>query len=135
VSNARGSPTRRLVLLLTATCLAAVALAAPLPPAAKAEIEGLLSRLESSGCAFSRNGSWYSAAEARVHLLRKLAYLEDKGLVQTAEDFIERAASASSMSSEPYLVKCGSDAPVKSGIWLTSQLRSMRAAGSSHGRR
>ncbi len=126
---------RRLFLMLTATCLAAAAFAAPLPPAAKTEIDGLLSRLESSGCAFSRNGSWYSAAEARAHLLRKLAYLEDRGLVQTAEDFIERTASASSVSSEPYLVKCGNDAPVRSGVWLKSQLRSMRAAASSNDRR
>ena len=126
---------RRLFLMLTATCLAAAAFAAPLLPAAKTEIEGLLMRLESSGCAFSRNGSWYSAAEAKAHLLRKLAYLEDRGLVQTTEQFIERAASASSMSSEPYLVKCGSDAPVKSGVWLTSKLRSMRAAASLNDRR
>jgi hypothetical protein len=126
---------RRLFLLLTATCLAAVAAAAPLPPAAKAEIDSLLSRLESSGCAFSRNGSWYSAAEAKAHLLRKLAYLEDRGLVQTTEDFIERVASASSVSSEPYLVKCGSDALVRSGVWLTSQLRVMRAAAALNDRR
>jgi len=126
---------RRLFLLLTATCLAAVAAAAPLPPAARAEIDGLLSRLESSGCAFRRNGNWYSAGEAKAHLLRKLAYLEDKGLVQTADQFIERAASASSMSGEPYLVKCGNDPAVKSDAWLASQLRAMRAAAASSGRR
>jgi hypothetical protein len=111
------------------------ALQTPLPLAAKAEIDGLLSRLESSGCAFSRNGNWYFAVEAKAHLLRKLAYLEDKGLVQTAKQFIERAASGSSTSGEPYLVKCGNDAPVNSGAWLASQLRAMRAAASSSDRR
>ena len=126
---------RRLFLLLAAACLAAVTAAASLPPAAKAEIDGLLSRLESSGCAFSRNGNWYPAAEAKAHLLRKLAYLEEKGLVQTAEQFIERAASGSSISGEPYLVKCGNDAPVKSGAWLASQLRAMRAAAAASGGR
>jgi hypothetical protein len=135
VSDARDRSLRRLVLLLAATWLAAVAAAAPVPPAVKAEVDGLLSRLESSGCTFGRNGSWYPAAEAKAHLLRKLAYLEDRGLVQSAEQFIERAATGSSISGEPYLVKCGSDAPVKSAAWLSSQLRAMRAASSSGGRR
>jgi hypothetical protein len=126
---------RRFVLLMTAICLAAAAAAAPVPPAAKAEIEALLSRLETSGCTFGRNHDWYSAPEARTHLLRKLAYLEDKGLVQTTEQFIERAASSSSVSGEPYLVKCGSEAPVPSRVWLQSQLRAMRAPGSGSGGR
>jgi hypothetical protein len=94
--------------------LAAAAAAAPLPAPAKAEIEVLLSRLETSGCAFNRNGNWYPAVEAKAHLLRKLAYLEDKGLVQTTEQFIERAGSTSSLSGKPCLVRCGNDAPVKS---------------------
>ena len=119
---------RRFFLLLTATCLAAVAAAAPLPPAAKAEIDGLLSRLESSGCAFSRNGNWYPGTEAKSHLLRKRKYLEDKGMVQSTEQFIELAASASSMTGQPYLVRCGNGIPIQSGTWLLSQVRAMRSA-------
>ncbi len=119
----------RWVLLLAAACLATAASAAPLPPATKAEIEALLSRLEASGCTFRRNGSWYSGPEAKAHLLRKLAYLEDKGLVQTSEQFIERGASASSVSGEPYLVKCDKASPVPSNAWLNAQLKAIRAAG------
>jgi hypothetical protein len=122
----------RFSLLLLASLFATGAHAAALAPAAKAEIDGLLSRLETSGCEFSRNGSWHSAADAKSHLLRKLKYLEDKGLVQTAEQFIERGASSSSMTGEPYLVRCGNGAAVPSGTWLLGQLQAMRAAGGAN---
>jgi hypothetical protein len=87
-----------------------------------------MKRLEASGCEFQRNGSWYTAAEARVHLLRKLKYLEDRGAVNSAEQFIELAASASSLSGEPYRVRCASGAPVASRAWMLSQLQALRSA-------
>jgi Family of unknown function (DUF5329) len=119
---------RRLLLLLTvAFCTAGSA--ASLSPAARAEIDGLLSRLEASLCTFNRNGTWYPATEAKSHLLRKLTYLEDRGAVESAEQFIERAASSSSTTGKPYRVKCGSDASVESGPWLRSQLQLIRSAG------
>lgn len=95
---------------------------------ARPEIDALLLRLQESGCSFNRNGSWYAAPDARAHLAKKLQYLEDRNLVQTTEQFIERAASASSLSGKPYLVRCGSAAPVESRIWLTQQLQALRAA-------
>jgi Family of unknown function (DUF5329) len=120
---------RRVVLFLLTCFLVAAGNAASLPPVAKAEIDDLLSRLEASSCTFNRNGTWYPATEAKSHLLRKLKYLEDRGAVQNAEQFIERAASSSSTTGQPYLVKCGSGAPVQSGTWLMAQLQVMRAAG------
>ena len=92
-------------------CAVAACFAAP-PPAARAEIDGLLSRLETSSCEFNRNGTWHSATEAKSHLLVKLKYLEDRGAVDSAEQFIELAASKSSMSGQPYLVRCANSAPV-----------------------
>jgi hypothetical protein len=116
---------RALFLLLAfATTLAA---AAPLPPPARAEVDALLTRLQASGCEFNRNGSWYTGAEARAHLLKKLDVLEGKDLVKTAEQFIERGASTSSMSGQPYLVRCAGKAPVESARWLTSELQQLRA--------
>ena len=88
----------RLLLSLLTCCVAIAATAAPLSPAARAEIDGLLVRLVASGCEFNRNGSWYTAAEAKSHLSQKLKYFEDRGMVQTTEQFIEMAASSSSMS-------------------------------------
>jgi hypothetical protein len=120
---------KRLLLLLVTVTLAAAGSAASLSPAARAEIDALLTRLETSSCTFNRNGTWYPPAEAKVHLLRKLKYLEDRGAVQSAEQFIERAASSSSTTGQPYLVKCGSGAPVQSGTWLLSQLQGMRTSG------
>jgi Family of unknown function (DUF5329) len=119
----------RLLLVLLTVTFAAAGDAASLAPAARAEIDALLSRLEASSCTFNRNGSWYPAAEAKSHLLRKLEYLEDRGAVETTEQFIERAASSSSTTGQPYLVQCGSGAPVQSGTWLLSQLQAMRASG------
>jgi len=108
-------------------CFAITANAAPLSPAAKAEIDALLVRLMTSGCEFNRNGNWYTAAQAQSHLSQKLKYFEDRGMVQTTEQFIEMAASGSSMSGQPYMVRCGTSAPVQSSHWLRSQLKDLRA--------
>ena len=107
--------------------LATAAIAAPLPPAARAEVDALLTRLQASGCEFNRNGSWYAGAEARGHLLKKLDYLEGKDMVATAEQFIARGASTSSTSGKPYLVRCGGKVPVESAQWLTAELQQVRA--------
>jgi Family of unknown function (DUF5329) len=120
---------RRLSILLSSCLVAGAAAAAPLSPPARAEIDALLSKLEASGCDFNRNGTWYTGTEAKPHLLRKLRYLEDRGMVQSAEQFVELAASSSSISGQPYLVRCGNSAPVQSAKWLLSQLQAMRSTG------
>jgi len=106
----------------------AVCSAAPLSPAARAEIDALMTRLETSGCEVNRNGTWYPAGDARSHLVTKLNYLEERGAVENAEQFIERAASKSSMSGLAYLIKCGDQPPMETATWLTLQLQGMRAA-------
>jgi hypothetical protein len=115
--------------VLAACLVAAVCAAGPLPPYARAEIDELMSRLEGSGCEINRNGTWYPAADARSHLLRKLKYLEDRGAVHSAEQFIELGASKSSVSGRPYLIKCRGDPPVESSVWLTVQLQALRSSG------
>jgi hypothetical protein len=105
--------------------------AAQLAPPVRAEIDALLSALQTSGCEFYRNGSWHDAAAAKSHLLRKLRYLERKNLVTSTEQFIDLGASGSSTSGKPYLVRCGDSAPVESKVWLSTQLKSIRAAGSA----
>ncbi len=101
--------------------------AAPLPAAARGEIEGMLARLATSGCQFKRNGSWHSAVEAQAHLRRKLEHLLERDAVASTEQFIERAASKSSISGQAYQVKCGSRAPVPSSTWLRAELQALRA--------
>jgi len=107
--------------------------AAPLNAPARAEVDSLLNKLQGSGCQFNRNGSWYSGAEAKTHLLRKLDYLEGKDAVHSAEQFIALGASSSSASGKPYLVRCGggNSVPQESAVWLNNELRALRAASTN----
>ena len=114
--------------VLAAFLCASLVHAATLSTASQAEIQALLSRLGSSGCAFRRNGTWHTADEAQAHLQRKLDYLASKGAVANAEQFIERAATRSSITGQVYLVKCASKPPLPSSEWLVFQLQDMRAA-------
>jgi hypothetical protein len=123
----------RLLIAALAATLGAAATAAPTAAPVRAEIDAQLGKLQTSGCQFNRNGSWYSGAEAKSHLLRKLEYFEDKGNVQNTEQFIELAASKSSSSGKPYQVKCGNAAAVPSRQWLTVELNAIRAAA-GHGK-
>jgi hypothetical protein len=116
-------------LSLTPLLLAFGALAEPMPAAAKSEVMATLARLEASGCLFNRNGTWHNGADARAHLQRKLDYIEKNASVKTAEAYIAMAASKSSTSGEPYQVKCGSQAPVASSVWLLQQLGKLRSSG------
>lgn len=111
-----------------AACTTLVAAAGEARPAVQAEITGLLNRLETSGCRFNRNGTWYSASEAKSHLLDKLHYIENRTTLASTEQFIEMAASKSSVSGQPYLVQCGTSPAQASATWLAAQLQSLRAA-------
>jgi len=92
----------------------------------RAEVAHLLGYLESSGCQFQRNGSWYPPARAASHLKQKYEYLLKKGLVTNTESFIAGAASESSVSGKPYSVKCGEASPVPSATWLREELQRFR---------
>ena len=115
---------------LSAVLFASASLAFANPTAApvRAEIDALMNKLQTSGCQFNRNGSWYTGTEAKDHLLKKLSYFEDHGDVKSAEQFIELAATKSSMSGKAYQVKCGAEPAVESQRWLTTQLAALRAA-------
>ena len=90
------------------------------------EIEHLLGYLAISDCMFNRNGKWYAGVQAVEHLRHKYDYLLKKDLVTTAESFIELAATRSSVSGKPYLVRCGSAAPMESGEWFRKELERFR---------
>lgn len=117
-------------LLSSATVVAG---ATPLPAPARAEVDALLAALSSSGCEFNRNGSWYQGAEAKVHLLKKLAYIEERGDIQTAEQFIDLAASKSSVTGHAYQVKCPDSGAIDSKSWLTFRLKLVRGGGNLSG--
>jgi hypothetical protein len=93
--------------------------------AAKNEIEHLLDYIGTSSCTFVRNGSEYPATEARDHLAGKYRFAGAR--ISTAEDFIVHLAATSSISGEPYHVRCG-DTEVLSAAWLTAELERYRKA-------
>jgi hypothetical protein len=99
------------------------------PATAAQEITYLLDAVGNSHCDFKRNGNWYDSVKARAHLQQKYAYLEKRKLAPTAESFIERAGSTSSMSGQPYQIRCPGAAPVNSAVWLTEQLARFRKQG------
>lgn len=91
--------------------LAAVAIF--LPPALNAErlspgeserIETLIAAVEGmSDAAFIRNGRAYDSATAAEFLRRK--WLQQKDNIRSVEDFIEKVASFSSTTGQPYLIR------------------------------
>jgi hypothetical protein len=95
------------------------------------EITHLINYLETSGCRFNRNGTWYSAADAVSHINKKYQYLLDKKAVPSAEIFIEKAASESSMSGKAYLVQCGDLPPEASATWFSAELKKYRQKASN----
>ncbi len=110
--------------------LAVSAFVASAAPTAKAqrEIDGLIAALGDSGCEFERNGSWHDANKARAHLQKKYDYLRKRGMADTAELFIERGASKSSMSGKPYRVRCPGKAVDTAAHWFEQRLRILRTA-------
>lgn len=91
------------------------------------EINFLLGYIGGSGCEFYRNGTWHDARTAQTHLKDKYQYLIARGLVATAEDFIERVATKSSFTGEPYQVRCSGGGSVMTQIWLRKELVRFRA--------
>ena len=116
-----------LLVLLSAGLLGSSAARAEPPVKAQNEVNFLLGYVAGSGCEFYRNGSWYNAQKAHVHLRDKYKYLVEGNLVNSAEQFIERAATESSFSGTPYQIRCGGGAAVYSQQWLRERLAELRA--------
>jgi len=121
--------------LLVGLVLLAVASAAP-PAIAQSEINYLLGFVGSSGCELYRNGSWYDSKRAQAHLRSKYEMLAAQDRINTAEDFIETAATKSSLSGQPYQVRCRGSEAVTSNQWLRDVLaryRTLRAPRPTRG--
>ena len=95
----------------------------------KAEVNYLLDFIESSGCEFYRNGTWYDSKRAQAHLRDKYETLAAADRISTAEDFIDKAATTSSLSGRRYQVRCRGSAVVTSDRWLRDALARYRTSG------
>ena len=103
-----------------------VAHAAP-PANVQIEVSFLLGYVEGSGCEFYRNGTWNDSRAAQAHLRTKYEYLAARNQIDTAEQFIDKAATQSSLSGQAYMVRCGGGASVASRQWLRDELARLRA--------
>ncbi len=111
---------KRWLSVLTLCLLASTALA---NEQTDREINYLLEFVATSGCTFVRNGAEHDPADAADHL--RLKYSRGARYVNSAEQFIDRLASASSWSGKPYTVTCdGKTEP--SGDWLHRALDDYR---------
>lgn len=122
---------RRLALLALA-CLPSL-VAAQLSTTGRQEIDALLHAVGNSGCEFLRGGTVYSASKAQTHLQQKFEYLDARGQLKSAEDFISKAATRSSMTGEAYGIRChgAGPIPIASDAWLQARLKALRPPGTA----
>lgn len=94
------------------------------------EIEYLLTYIAASDCIFIRNGTEYPPKEAREHLEMKYNYVKKR--IKTADIFITKIASKSSITRRKYQVLCkGEKFPTEQ--WLVQALASYRASAGHQG--
>ena len=94
---------------------------------AHSEIEHLLTVIGQSNCTFIRNGKEHNSIDAEEHL--RMKYRKGKKWIENADQFIERIASKSSLSGNPYFIRC-EDSQQPTGEWLTRKLAEYRQSES-----
>jgi Family of unknown function (DUF5329) len=106
---------------LTVFCVASTARAEP-PVKEQTRIEKLIAFVENQkNMKFIRNGTEYSCADAAKFLRGKMDSMG--GEVTSARDFIERIASKSSMSGQPYQVKFADGKTMLAAQFLSEELK------------
>ena len=117
-------PVARLPLLALAAAFSVHA--APAPKVAQ-DVDHLLGYIARSGCSFYRNGTWADATIAEAHVRTKFDYLARQDEIASVTDFIEKAASKSSITGMAYQVKCPGASPVLARDWLGEELARYQA--------
>jgi len=104
-------------------CSAALS-AADLPPAEEKQIEALIATIERmTDATFIRNGQPYGAAAAAEFLRRKWRHREAE--VRSANDFIEKVASFSSTSGQPYRIRFSDGRETACSTFLRTELSTL----------
>ncbi len=88
------------------------------------EIQFLIEAVGKSGCDFIRNGDRHDSEAAVEHL--QLKYKRGKRYSKTAESFIDRLASKSSISGRPYSIVCEESGAHTASDWLYEALQAHR---------
>jgi hypothetical protein len=98
------------------------------PPAiVQQEINYLIGHIGDSGCEFKRNGAWSDAKAAQTHVRGKYDFLARLGMIDTTQDFIDKAATQSYFSGQPYEIRCRGDLSMPSSVWLNNELARYQA--------
>jgi hypothetical protein len=114
-------PSLAIALLLAAF---GAAQAEEMPAAEKEKVEALIKHLEGlKDAKFVRNGVEYDAATAAKFVRGK--WEANAAEIKTAKDFIEKAASVSSTSGKPYLIRFKDGKEVKSREYLLAALEKL----------
>jgi len=119
------------VILCCAILLQAGALqgagAQTVPVAERQKIEALIKTIaDAKDLQFVRNGKVYDAVIAAKFLRGKLAANDAE--VKTARGFIDKVASFSGTSGEPYLIRRSDGTEIKSKDYLLAELRKLEKA-------
>ncbi|MCK7506253.1 MAG: DUF5329 domain-containing protein [Desulfobacterales bacterium] len=95
------------------------------PPAAEKQIEALIAAIERmTDAAFIRNGRPYGAAAAAEFLRRKWRHRAAD--VGSADDFIEKVASFSSTTGQPYRIRFSDGRETPCATFLRTELSNLR---------
>ena len=98
--------------------------AADKPLGEKEKIEALIKHLEGlKDATFIRNGSEYDSKAAAKFLRGK--WESHRKEIKTATDFIEKAASISSTSGKPYLIRLKNGRKTQCGDYLKTELKKL----------
>ncbi len=90
-----------------------------------AQIEALIHEIQTlKDASFVRNGSTYDAKTAAKFLRRK--WDSHKSVITTAADFIEKAASVSSTTGKPYLIRFNDGREIKCADYLKTKMAALR---------
>ena len=125
--------TALVALTVSSTLFGPLPAAAEVPAGVKAEVDHLIAFIGESGCEFYRNGSWYDGKKGQSHVSDKYTWLLGRDMIQTTNDFIDKAATQSSMSNQAYQVRCKGGEPIASAKWLSDELSRFRLATKAGG--
>lgn len=111
-------------LLFSGSAIPALAQAVQPPLTEVQKIEALIAHLEGlKDITFVRNGRSYSARTAARFVRGK--WNANKAAIKTARDFIEKAASVSSTTGKPYLIRFKDGTERPSGAYLLAELEKL----------
>jgi hypothetical protein len=98
---------------------------AGISPAEEKQVEALIATIErKTDATFIRNGRSFGAAAAAEFLRRKWRHREAD--VGSADDFIEKVASFSSTTGQPYLIRFSDGRETPCSIFLRTELSDLR---------